>query len=262
LGVRPPIDAAAVRRAAGERWTRIEVEDEIGSTNAVLTAGTDLPTGSVLVAEHQTAGRGRLTRAWSSPPRAGLTFSVLLRPPVPPSRWGWLPLLAGVALGEAVEDGAGIATVLKWPNDLLAAADRRKLAGILAQGRADAVVLGVGLNVTTTAAELAGTAGTSLALSGAERVDRSALLSAALHRLDEWLGRWERAAGDPVASGLDAAYRHASATLGATVRVTGVDGSVVTGVAADLDADGRLVVVTGSDRRAVSAGDVEHVRPE
>jgi BirA family biotin operon repressor/biotin-[acetyl-CoA-carboxylase] ligase len=260
-GVRPPIDAAALRAAAAPRWARIDVEDEVGSTNAVLAADPHAPAGSVLVAEHQTSGRGRLTRTWSSPPRAGLTFSVLLRPTVAGTRWGWLPLLTGIAVRAAVADVAGVPAVLKWPNDLLAAADGRKLAGILAQSTGAAVVIGLGLNVTTTTAELRGTGGTSLALCGATNTDRTALLGAVLHRLDSWLTRWEAAHGDPAASGVEAAYRTASATLGIPVRVTGVDGRTLTGRAVDLDADGRLVVATSDGRRAVSAGDVEHVRP-
>ncbi len=258
--VRPPIDSAALRAAAGRRWARIAVEDEVGSTNAVLAADFEAPPGSVLVAEHQTAGRGRLARTWSSPPRAGLTFSVLLRPAPAATRWGWLVLLTGVALREAVQDAAGVDCALKWPNDLLAA-DGRKLAGILAQTRPDAVIVGVGLNVDTTAEELAGTRGTSLALCGAAQPDRTALLVAALRRLDEWLIRWERADGDAHRSGVDAAYRRASATLGAAVRVTGADGTALAGRAVDLDADGRLVIETSDGRRAVSVGDVEHVRP-
>jgi BirA family biotin operon repressor/biotin-[acetyl-CoA-carboxylase] ligase len=261
-GVRPPINAEALRAAAGRRWVRITVEDEIGSTNAVLAADLDAPPGSVLVAEHQTAGRGRLARTWSSPPRAGLTFSVLVRPAPATTRWGWLPLLTGVALREAIEDAAGVTCRLKWPNDLLAA-DGRKLAGILAQTRPDAAaVVGVGLNVDTTAEELSGTDGTSLALCGAAPLDRTALLVGVLRELDEWLTRWQRADGDAERSGLDAAYRRASATLGAAVRVTGVDGTALVGCAVDLDADGRLVVDTPAGRRTVSAGDVEHVRPQ
>src|SRR5688572_3072503 len=135
----------------------------MGSTNAELmrAAGEDAPEGTVLVAEHQVAGRGRLDRIWTSPPRAGITVSFLLRPDVPAARKGWLPLLTGVALAEAVAEVTGVLASLKWPNDLLAA-DGRKLAGILAESTGRAVVVGVGLNVSTTTAELPDT-GTSLA---------------------------------------------------------------------------------------------------
>src|SRR5689334_25409181 len=112
-------------------------------------AADDAPEGAVLVAEHQATGRGRLDRTWVSPPRAGLTVSFLLRPDVPAARRGWLPLLTGVALAEAVGEVTGVRASLKWPNDLLAV-DGRKLAGILAESTGTAVVVGVGLNVNTT----------------------------------------------------------------------------------------------------------------
>jgi BirA family biotin operon repressor/biotin-[acetyl-CoA-carboxylase] ligase len=239
---------------------RIEVEDELESTNAALAADRDAPAGAVLVAEHQTAGRGRLARTWTSPPRAGLTFSVLLRPRVPPSRWAWLPLLTGVALQAAVEQTTGVRTVLKWPNDLLAAAGERKLAGILATGSGETVVVGVGLNVTTSAAELPVATGTSLALCGARTTDRSVLLAAVLRRLDHELTRWEAGAGDAAASGLAGAYKTVCVTIGRQVRATGVDGVVTSGRAVELDADGRLVLVSATGRVTLSAGDVEHLR--
>jgi BirA family biotin operon repressor/biotin-[acetyl-CoA-carboxylase] ligase len=259
-GVRPPINAEALRAAAGRRWVRITVEDEIGSTNAVLAADLDAPPGSVLVAEHQTAGRGRLARTWSSPPRAGLTFSVLIRPAPATTRWGWLPLLTGVALREAIEDAAGVTCRLKWPNDLLAADGERKLAGILATGSGETVVVGVGLNVTTSAAELPVATGTSLALCGARTTDRSVLLAAVLRRLDHELTRWEAGAGDAAASGLAGAYKTVCVTIGRQVRATGVDGVVTSGRAVELDADGRLVLVSATGRVTLSAGDVEHLR--
>jgi BirA family biotin operon repressor/biotin-[acetyl-CoA-carboxylase] ligase len=138
---RPPLDGAALDAALtrdSTLWRGLEVVEEVGSTNAVLLtrAGEDEAEGGaegiVLVAEHQAAGRGRLDRTWVSPPRAGLTVSVLLRPGVPAARRAWLPLLTGVALAESVGELTGARASLKWPNDLLAA-DGRKLAGILAE---------------------------------------------------------------------------------------------------------------------------------
>ena len=131
--------ATALSRDSG-LWRSLEVVQEIGSTNAALVAAAaeDAPEGSVLVAEHQVAGRGRLDRVWTSPPRAGLTVSFLLRPDVPAARRGCLPLLTGVALGEAVGEVTGVRTSLKWPNDLLAV-DGYKLAGILAESTGRAV---------------------------------------------------------------------------------------------------------------------------
>jgi BirA family biotin operon repressor/biotin-[acetyl-CoA-carboxylase] ligase len=221
----------------------------------------------VLVAEHQVAGRGRLDRSWVSPPGAGLTFSVLLRPAVPLEHWGWLPLLAGVALHESVGTVTGVAVTLKWPNDLLAAAPVPgadavvgKAAGVLAQTNGAAVVVGIGLNVSTTRAELPAGA-TSLTLCGAGPVDRGALLAAILGRLDAWVLRWVEAGGDAEACGLAPAYRAACATIGQVVVVSGTDGGLIRGEAVGIDAIGRLQVLVGGAVHTVGAGDVEHVRP-
>ena len=258
---RLPLDADRLRAALVPPWRRVEVVAETASTNADLLADRAAPDCSLLVAEHQVAGRGRFDRRWSSPPGAGLTFSVLLRPNLPVQHWGWLPLLAGVALREAVEEAAGLGTVLKWPNDLLAGPEGGKLAGILAQTAGDAVVIGIGLNVDTTAEELPVGSATSLALCGAGRLDRTALLAAVAARLEARYVQWCGCGGDPASSGLAAAYRSACATLGRPVRVALAGGAVLTGTAVDVDATGRLVVETDDGPRAVGAGDVEHVRP-
>jgi BirA family biotin operon repressor/biotin-[acetyl-CoA-carboxylase] ligase len=258
---RPTIDVARLRSALPPLWARVEVVPETASTNADLLADADAPEGSVLVAEHQMSGRGRFERVWSSPPRAGLTFSVLLRPTAPIPHWGWLPLLAGVALYEAVPAASGVAVGLKWPNDLLAEQDGRKLAGILAQTSGPAVVIGIGLNVDTSAAELPVDTATSLALAGATSTDRTDLLIEILRRLGARYTQWSGSGGDAAASGLAAAYRAACATIGRPVRVALAGGAVVDGEAVDLDGAGRLVVRTAAGEQAIGAGDVEHVRP-
>ena len=264
---RPPLDAATLTSALvvpGSLWRSVEVLQSVGSTNAVLAAAAaeGALEGTVLVAEHQESGRGRLDRTWVSPPRAGLTLSVLLRPDVPASRRSWLPLLAGVALAESVRDAAGVRAALKWPNDLLAA-DGGKLAGLLAEAVAGespaAVVLGVGLNVSTTPEELPD-GGTSLLAQGAAATDRTALLTAFLHGLADRYRRWIGALGDPIASGLARDYLAWSGTVGATVAVTLPDGAVLHGLAEAVDWDGRLVVVTADGRVELAAGDVRHVR--
>lgn len=255
-----PDDIAA---AIGSPWARVAVVPRTGSTNADLLADRDAPDRSVLVAEHQSAGRGRLDRTWSAPPGTALTFSVLLRPAAAVSTWGWLPLLAGVALHEAVVARTGVTAGLKWPNDLLGGPDERKLAGILAQASGPAVVIGIGLNVSLTAADLPVPTATSLALCGVEAnaLDRAALLAAILGRLDVWLRAWEGAGGDGRRGGLAEAYRAACWTLGRAVSVATIAGGTVTGVASGIDATGRLVIDTGSgDPVAVAAGDVVHLR--
>jgi BirA family biotin operon repressor/biotin-[acetyl-CoA-carboxylase] ligase len=246
---RPPLDVPRLHAALDPRWTAVDVVEQTESTNADLLDVPDTPDRSVRIAEHQTAGRGRLERTWTSPPRAGLTFSVLLRPVAPVVTWGWLPLLAGVALHDAI---AG--TALKWPNDLLVG--ELKVAGILAQTGGDTVVIGIGVNVTTTAEELPVPTATSLALSGLS-TDRTQLLIDILSALDVRYERWSAADGDAEACGLADAYRAACATLGREVAVTGTDGEVVRGIAEEIDSSGRLRVAG----RLIGAGDVEHLRP-
>jgi len=271
------MDEGMLRAAVpGGVWAAIDVVASTGSTNADLlaraVAAPDSPEGQVLVAEEQTAGRGRLGRTWTSAPGASLTFSVLLRPAsVPPDRRGWLSLLAGVAVASAVRSvtggvagDVGVDAMLKWPNDVMVG--DRKLAGILIEQSPDgsAVVIGTGLNVATPAGALpvspAGLPATSLLLEGAA-VSRETLLLAILGQLADWYLAF-RADPDPVRTGLLAGYRRLCGTLGQTVRVELPVGRVVTGVATDIDPDGRLLIVAnpGDPPTAVSAGDVVHVR--
>jgi BirA family transcriptional regulator, biotin operon repressor / biotin---[acetyl-CoA-carboxylase] ligase len=264
------LDRQALRAAlvapAGP-WADLDVVDRTGSTNADLlaAAGAGAPDRTVLVARHQDAGRGRLGRGWVAPP-GGLTVSVLLRPAgVSPDRYGWLPLLGGLALHDVVRGLLPVRACLKWPNDLLLGAGQRKAAGILAEAstgpEGTAVVLGIGLNVVGRPEELPQGA-TSLAAEGAAGVGRGALLVALLRRLAEREEAWRAEGGDPDAGGLRADYRAACASLGAEVRVELPGGMTVAGMAEDVDGDGRLLLL-GADghRRAVAAGDVVHLRP-
>lgn len=264
---RPPLASEPLTRALvhpGGLWSGVRVVEATGSTNADLLEAGGASHGSVLVAESQTAGRGRQGREWSSPPGSGLTFSVLLRPgEVPASRWPWLPLLAGNALAAAVTRICALCVRLKWPNDLLVMRedeDARKLAGILTERSGDAVAIGVGLNVSTTSQELPSPAATSLALEDYRWVSRQELLITMLHELEAGYVAWERERGDPDTSRVRPAYRHMSATLGQQVRVGFPDGGELHGHARDLDDAGRLVVTGESGEQAVSAGDVVHVR--
>lgn len=274
---RPPLNAPALRRALvrpGGLWTSLDVVPATGSTNADLVARVGrepgLPEGAVLVAEEQTAGRGRLDRRWTAPARSGIFLSVLLRPGpgVPVERWGWLPLLAGVAAATGLSRSAGVDMSLKWPNDLLVrvGGEERKTGGILVEragGPEDgAVVVGIGINVTLRAGELPVPTAGSLALADAVSTDRDPLLRAVLRSLERWYGDWRAASGDPAASTVQAAYAADCATLGRTVRAELPGDRSLTGEAVALDGDGRLVLaLAGGERRAVGAGDVVHLRP-
>ncbi|MGW5370553.1 biotin--[acetyl-CoA-carboxylase] ligase [Streptomyces sp. NPDC004009] len=269
---RPPLNAAALRRGLvreGGLWSEVDVVRRTGSTNSDLVARAAAGRageGAVLVAEEQTAGRGRLDRQWTAPPRSGLFFSVLLNPAeVPVARWGWLPLLTGVAVATGLSRTAGVDTALKWPNDLLVTVggEERKTGGILAERAGDAgVVIGVGVNVSLRAPELPVPQAGSLALAGAVNTDRDPLLRGVLRSLEDWYGRWRSAGGDPAASGLQETYAAGCATLGRTVRAELPGDRSVVGEAVAVDGDGRLVIATQEGaREPVGAGDIVHLRP-
>ncbi|GAA1905820.1 biotin--[acetyl-CoA-carboxylase] ligase [Streptomyces sodiiphilus] len=271
---RPPLNAAALRGALvrpGGLWTRLEVTEVTGSTNADLAARAasgEAAAGTVLIAEEQTAGRGRLDRRWQAPPRSGLFLSVLLTPDVPAARWGWLPLLAGVATAAAVSRAAGVDISLKWPNDLLVevAGEERKLGGILSEATrtpdgTPAAVLGIGLNVSLRAEELPVPTAGSLYLAGAPGLDRDPLLRAVLRSLADWYRRWTEAAGDAVDGGLQLAYTAGSATLGRRVRAELPGGRQLLGEAVAVDGDGRLVIAGAEGvQQPVDAADIVHLR--
>jgi BirA family biotin operon repressor/biotin-[acetyl-CoA-carboxylase] ligase len=255
---RAPLDQSAIAAQLPAGW-QLEVVAETGSTNADLlaAAGRGAPDRSVRVAELQTSGRGRLDRDWQSPAGAGLTVSVLLRPPVPATSWGWLPLIAGLALSQSIDEQA----LLKWPNDLVMGPDQGKVAGILGETGGDAAVIGIGLNVSSSAAELPVPTATSLALQGYRTLDRARLLIGLVRRLDAELGRWYAADGDAVKAGLADDYRARCATIGTDVQVELPGGDTVRGRAAAVDDSGRLEVrPAGGEPILVAAGDVTHIR--
>jgi BirA family biotin operon repressor/biotin-[acetyl-CoA-carboxylase] ligase len=248
---RPPLDAARLPEH------QVEVVEEAGSTNVLVAerARADGPEGLVIVAEHQTAGRGRLARTWETPARSALTFSVLLRPVVPAASWLWLPLLTGYEVTKALR-AAGFDAAVKWPNDVLIG--ERKVAGILVErvetASGPAAVVGVGLNVGMTADELPVPEATSLAIEG-EVPDRTELLGLLLDTLWEGYVTWQEG-GEAATTRLAASYAAACSTIGQRVRVDLPSGEVLTGTATGIDPSGRLLV----DGTAVSAGDVIHVR--
>ena len=216
----------------------------IDSTNTwvLAQARSGAPEGLVAVADHQTAGRGRLGRVWEAPDGANLLATVLLRPAVVSYRSLAVVALAGRDAATAV---AGVTPGIKWPNDLVVEG-AGKLAGILAEtDGAGAVAVGIGLNV--------GWAPPAAArLPDGEGVTRDAVLDAWLSSLAGWLGRSDR----DVAS----AYRTACVTIGRAVRVSLVDGEEFEGTAADVDDEGRLLVEVNACLRTVDVGDVVHLR--
>lgn len=265
---RPPLDPRALRRGLRTSqetswWAAVDVVDSTASTNADLaaSAAAGAAEATVLLAEHQHAGRGRLGRQWQAPPRSALTLSLLLRPTLPAARWPWLSLLAGVAVAEAVTCSTGIETTLKWPNDVLVGA--RKVAGLLVERvetpTGPAAIVGMGLNVSLRRDELPVASATSLVLETDRPVDRQPVALALLRTVEALYGAWTDAAGDP-AAGLHDSYVRRCDTLGRAVRATLPDGSSVHGTAEAIDRMGGLVVATDAGQRTVRAGDVVHLR--
>ncbi len=239
-----------------DRWaTRAAMSlGEVGSTQseARRLAEAGAPEGTVVRAEHQTRGRGRLGREWVDEPGSALLTSIILRPPVEVSRLPQLSLVAGIAVAGALGEASGLPVAVAWPNDLLIGG--LKVAGILAESFAQAgagpvVILGIGINVNQTrfAGNLEGRA-TSLAREAGHVFDRERLLAAVLERLEAWYRRWVAEGFGPVRD----AWRRASATLGQPVVA---DGGVA-GIAEDLGEDGALLVRTeaGALVRHVAAG--------
>ncbi len=264
LPARPSLDVDRV--AAGPPGLSVEVVDAAPSTNVLVAerARSGAAEGLVVVAEHQTSGRGRLDRSWETPARAALTFSVLLRPRVAPEEWPWLPLMTGHAVCRALRE-AGFEAGLKWPNDVLVghgpgAVPDGKVAGILVE-RVDtptgaAAVVGVGLNVSTTPEELPVETATSLAIVAGTAPDRTDILLWVLGALREEYDAWQ--AGG--AAALHAAYLRSCVTVGRDVRVGLPGGGALTGRATGVDGGGRLTVRGPDGEVAVGAGDVVHVR--
>lgn len=257
-------------RLVGTRFADVRLFDEIDSTNRYLLdeAGAGAPEGVVAVADHQSAGRGRLGRRWESQPGASLLVSVLLRPTSRPLRWSperlhLVTAACAMAVCDAVEQVAGFRPGLKWPNDLVV--EDRKLAGVLAESRVvavgiDALVVGLGLNVAQESfpPELAEIATSCRQVSG-RAFDRADLLVAFLVALDRRYTQLGQPSGP--ADTLHE-YRNLCVTVGRAVRVDFADRSIE-GVAVEINDDGHLVVETSPGTcTVVTAADVVHLRAQ
>ncbi|HEY6801354.1 MAG TPA: biotin--[acetyl-CoA-carboxylase] ligase [Agromyces sp.] len=276
---------------------RLEYVSSTGSTNDDLRAaatGPDAaawPHGSVIVTDDQTRGRGRMGRTWLAPTGKTLAISVLLRPelvggrPLPSGAYGWLPLIAGAAMTEAVrravdaaaasriddeadDDGSGVLdVVLKWPNDVLVSG--YKICGILSEllpapesdQATPAVIVGAGLNLTLDEHDLPTLTSTSLLLATGVQPDPDQVLADYLSGFLSLVRAFAEQGADAAASGIASRVSDLCGTLGAEVRVVLPGDRQLLGVAERLDADGRLLVRDANDEvQAVAAGDVTHLR--
>lgn len=236
--------------------------DSLDSTNAKAfeLAHEGGSHGEVIVAEHQTNGKGRRGRAWLSPPGKSLTMSAILRPDIAPSRAPELTLVAAVALVETLRD-SGVDASIKWPNDVQIGG--RKVAGILTELSADVervhfVVLGVGVNLNAQLADFppeVAEIATSVSLNRKSPVHRALFTAAFLGKLEWWLDRWADEGFEPVR----AAWKNAASTLGQEILVR-ADQRELRGVAEDIDASGALLLRVGDRVERVLSGDVEQVR--
>lgn len=250
------VDAAALTAqlaGPGRLFTAIRAVPSTGSTNADLAAAArdGAASGIVLVADHQSAGRGRFARSWGAPPGESVAISLLLRPhDMPVERWLWLPLITGIAVADALA-ALGVRPQVKWPNDVLI--DGRKICGILSERVDDAAVIGVGINTALSADHLPVPTATSLALEGAT-ASATRVVAEVLAAFEPAYRRW--------ASGADLRhwYSERCASVGRRVRVLESATRSVEGTAVGVDALGRLLVRTPVGERAFAAGDVLHLR--
>ncbi|MCA1983632.1 biotin--[acetyl-CoA-carboxylase] ligase [Nocardioides nematodiphilus] len=255
-GMRRPSLQAERLAALAPTW-QVEILAETTSTNAVCAqrARDGAPEGLVVTTEHQYAGRGRLDRVWEMPPRAALATSVLLRPTLPPERWTWLPLMAGVAVARTIEGR------LKWPNDVLLGPELKKVCGILVERietpAGPAAVLGIGINTSLTPDELPIPHATSLQIERGEEVDRTGVLVTLLAEIAD---AYALLVHDP--EELSADYLALSATVGMRVRAELPSGGALAGTASGIDPYGRLLITQADGlTQAVGAGDIVHLRP-
>ena len=241
----------------------LHAHEELASTNdrARELAEEGAAHGEVVIAERQTAGRGRRGRAWISPARKNLYFSAILRPDLPTARAPEITLVASLAVCDALRQ-AGVDAGIKWPNDVLAGG--RKIAGILTELAAEPdrvhwIVVGVGVNVNARAEDFPDdlrAEATSVLLERGEPAPRALFAAACLTALEGWLDVHEERGFAPIRE----AWRERSVTLGREVRVA-VDGGELAGTAEDIDATGALLVRTRAGLERVLAGDVQLLRP-
>jgi len=250
--------------ASGELGRKIHAFDELGSTNDEAHRIAELGAlhGEVVVADFQTRGRGRRSRAWVAPRGKAVTMSVVLRPALPPARAAEITLVAAVAVVEAAREMGAHGARIKWPNDI--ECKGRKIAGLLTELRTEAdrvrhAVLGVGFNVSLQMSDFPEelrAAATSLLVETGERQARPLVCARLLEHLEEWLSLHETEGFEPVAD----RWRELSSTLGHRVRITS-DGEAVEGDAVDLADDGALLVrAAGGVLVRIVAGDVEHCK--
>ena len=235
------------------QYWRVSVVEVTGSTQddlAKKVAEKSAASGDVIAAEFQSAGRGRLDRKFEAPQSSALMFSFYIEPSPDKSEWSFLPLVTGLsAIFTLLELDPSSTPTLKWPNDILLG--NGKVGGIIAQASGDGVVIGVGINVGMTQAELPVVTATSLAIHNFPVLDRNLILSTFLTIFEELFERWQRG------EDLRHLYNERSSTIGHDIRIEHPDGSHKNGKAVDVTPAGELILDDGS---RVTVGDIVHLR--
>jgi BirA family biotin operon repressor/biotin-[acetyl-CoA-carboxylase] ligase len=249
---RAPLDRNRISREISQYW-RVSVVEVTGSTQDDLyekVTSSEVQSKTLIATEFQSAGRGRLDRTFEAPQSSALMFSMYIEPKVEKEEWSFLTLLAGISVQEAlVSLDSSIKIGIKWPNDLLI--NDKKIAGMIAQATPRGVIIGIGLNVEMTEAELPVPTATSLALQGFKVLDRNTILAAILNHFEINLQMWE------VGKSFTPEYRSASVTLGREVEVSLPGGAQINSKAVDISDNGALLLENGEE---VTVGDVVHLR--
>lgn len=240
------LQQTSINDALAQGYWSVKVVESIDSTQSALKSSSPQH-GDVIVAEYQSAGRGRLDRTFESAKGSGLLFSAFVQPQRPQSEWGFIPLLVGLSVAEVL----GIEFFTKWPNDILS--DLGKVGGILCEIHGNGIVIGVGLNVSTTQDQLPVPTASSILLTTGESPDRNQLLPAILKEIAFNLAEWET--GESMEDLIDD-YLDSSATMGKRVSAQLPDGSTIVGTVTGISANGELLLDSGA---IISVGDITHL---
>lgn len=248
-------------QTGGDLWKDIIVYDSIESTNDLamsLASKGDIPPGTVLIADHQTKGKGRLGRTWESPEGSNIYMSLIIRPDLEPKDTTMLTVLSAVAGAAAIERSCSVPVSIKWPNDLVVA--DKKLAGILTEVRADpdrvaVAVIGIGINVNISRGDFPESIrdiATSVSMVTGKNHSRNRIIIELLREFEQWYNVLKREGKQPL---LDA-WRNNSSTLGRKVSIAMRDISW-TGIAEDIDDNGMLILkLRSGQKKTVSSGDI------
>ena len=246
--IRASLDEGAISAQLSSNYWRVREVDEVGSTQDELKNEL-VSNGDCVVAEFQSAGRGRLDRKFDSAPSVALLFSFFIKPGRK-SQWGWIPLIAGMSVAQTLNEATDSRIFeTKWPNDVLGATG--KVAGILCERFGEGIIVGIGINVSTQVDELPVETASSVFIETGIELNRNEVLASLLANFAVIFERWE--SGDD----LIAKYRALSATIGEQVRVFLPNSASIEGVAIGVNAEGELILESGD---LINVGDVVHLR--